>query len=169
MLWQRTNAQGLITKLLKVIRIVNALNLRKFNNPTSRFELNPSSANPTKWPNTLQQFVGKLPKNCLSVFGHFVGLALKGLKNQVPLPFFTISSLCLHYFLFALLTLSNYQRSKKQNKIFKMTVFQKRKLLNQFQKWRATRAGMDSVGSVLTWAVCQLVQCGLRGYSLKQK
>ena len=82
MLWQRTNAQGLITKLLKVIRIVNALNLRKFNNPTSRFELNPSSANPTKWPNTLQQFVGKLPKNCLSVFGHFVGLALKGLKSS---------------------------------------------------------------------------------------
>ena len=36
-------------------------------------------ANPTKWSNTLKQFVGKLPTNCLSVFGHFVGLALKGL------------------------------------------------------------------------------------------
>ena len=40
--------------------------------------LNPLSANPTKWPNTLKQFVGNLPTNCLSVFGHFVGLALKG-------------------------------------------------------------------------------------------
>ena len=40
---------------------------------------NPLSANPTKWPNTLKQFVGKLPTNCLSVFGHFVNLALKGL------------------------------------------------------------------------------------------
>ena len=41
---------------------------------------NPLSANFTKWSNTLKQFVGKLPKNCLSVFDHFVGLALKGLK-----------------------------------------------------------------------------------------
>ena len=29
--------------------------------------------------NTLTQVVGKLPTNCLSVFDHFVGLALKGL------------------------------------------------------------------------------------------
>ena len=41
--------------------------------------LNPLSANLTKWSNTLKQFVGKLPTNCLSVFDHFVGLALKGL------------------------------------------------------------------------------------------
>ena len=41
--------------------------------------LNPLSANITKWSNTLKQFVGKLPTNCLSVFDHFVGLALKGL------------------------------------------------------------------------------------------
>ena len=41
--------------------------------------LNPLSANFTKWSNTLKQFVGNLPTNCLSVFGHFVGLALKGL------------------------------------------------------------------------------------------
>ena len=40
--------------------------------------LNPSSANPTKWPNTLKQFAGKLPTNCLSVFDHFVKSALKG-------------------------------------------------------------------------------------------
>ena len=43
-------------------------------------EFNPLNANPTKWPNILKQFVGKLPTNCLSVFGHFVNLALKGLS-----------------------------------------------------------------------------------------
>ena len=37
--------------------------------------INPFSANLTKWSNTLKQFVS----NCLSVFDHFVGLALKGL------------------------------------------------------------------------------------------
>ena len=41
--------------------------------------LNPLSANPTIWSNTLKQFVGKLRTNCLSVFHHFVILALKGL------------------------------------------------------------------------------------------
>ena len=39
----------------------------------------PLSANPRKWSNTLKQFVGKLPTNCLSVFDHFWGLALKDL------------------------------------------------------------------------------------------
>ena len=48
------------------------------------------SASPTKWSNTLKQFVGKLPTTCLSVFDHFVGLTLKGLTicsyecNPVP-------------------------------------------------------------------------------------
>ena len=41
---------------------------------------NPLSANPSKWSNTLKQFVGKLPTNCLSVFDHFVKLALKGVR-----------------------------------------------------------------------------------------
>ena len=42
------------------------------------------SVNFTKWSNTLKQFVGSLPTNCLSVFAHFVGLALKGLiKNAL--------------------------------------------------------------------------------------
>ena len=41
--------------------------------------INPLSANPTKRSNTLKQFVDNLPTNCLSVFDHFVGLALKGL------------------------------------------------------------------------------------------
>ena len=41
-------------------------------------KFNPLTTNPTKWSNTLKQFVG----NCLSVFDHFVGLALKGLRNK---------------------------------------------------------------------------------------
>ena len=45
----------------------------------SCFSLNSLSANPTKWSNTIKQFVGKLQTNCLSLFDHFVGLALKGL------------------------------------------------------------------------------------------
>ena len=44
--------------------------------------VNPLSVRPTKWSNTLKQFVGKLPTNCLSVCDHFVGLALKGLTTQ---------------------------------------------------------------------------------------
>ena len=38
---------------------------------------NPLRVNPTKWSNTLEQLVRNLPTNCLSVFDHFVGLALK--------------------------------------------------------------------------------------------
>ena len=41
--------------------------------------VNSLSAKFIKWSNTLKQFVGKLPANCLSVFDHFVELALKGL------------------------------------------------------------------------------------------
>ena len=36
-------------------------------------------ANPKRWSNTLKPFVAKLPTNGLSVFDHFVGLAIKGL------------------------------------------------------------------------------------------
>ena len=43
---------------------------------------NPLSTNFTKWSNTLKQFVGKLPTNCLGLFDHFVGLALKGLTKR---------------------------------------------------------------------------------------
>ena len=46
-------------------------------------DISPLSANPTKWSNTLKQFVVNLPTNCLSVFGHFVGLALKGLVRDL--------------------------------------------------------------------------------------
>ena len=50
-------------------------------------ELNPLSANPTKWWNTLKQFVGKLPT---SVFDHFVKLVLKGLKQKKDVSIFKI-------------------------------------------------------------------------------
>ena len=38
--------------------------------------VNPLSANPTKWPETRSN-------NCLSVFGHLVGLARLGLRVNV--------------------------------------------------------------------------------------
>ena len=42
---------------------------------------NPLIVNPTKCSNTLKQFVGKLPTNCLSVFNYFAGFALKRLTQ----------------------------------------------------------------------------------------
>ena len=47
-----------------------------------QIRLNPLSANPIKQLNTLKQFVGNLPTNCLSVFDHFMGLMLKGLMHS---------------------------------------------------------------------------------------
>ena len=63
---------------------------------------NPLNANPTKWSNTLKQFVGNWPTNCLSVFDHFVKLALKGLRgeNLLSLMLFLevfLSSRILHF------------------------------------------------------------------------
>ena len=49
--------------------------------PVLEYLFNLSSANPTKWPNTLKKFVAKLSTNCLSVFGHFAKLTLKGLSK----------------------------------------------------------------------------------------
>ena len=55
---------------------------RHFTNITRHFEcLNPLNAYPEKWSNTLKQIVGNLPTICLSVFDHFMNLALKGLKK----------------------------------------------------------------------------------------
>ena len=53
--------------------------------------LNPLSSNPTKWWNTLKQFAGKLPTNCLNVWP-FYGIALKGLTSFVSQPFYESSS-----------------------------------------------------------------------------
>ena len=62
--------------------------------------INPLSAKITKWSNTLKQFVGKLLTNCLSVFDHFVGLALKRLNS---LNLFSI-----HYFKSFLISLLSF-------------------------------------------------------------
>ena len=53
-----------------------------FRTPLLVLFINLLSANPTKSSNTLKQFVGKLPTNCLSVFDHIVGLALERLKKR---------------------------------------------------------------------------------------
>ena len=59
---------------------------------------NPLGANPAKWSNTLKQFVGKLSTNCLSVFDHFVKLALKGLSSKGIFFFVTFYlNLQMHY------------------------------------------------------------------------
>ena len=44
-------------------------------------KFNPLSANPEKWSNILKQIVGNMPTICLSVFDHFMDLALKGLST----------------------------------------------------------------------------------------
>ena len=56
------------------------IRLRQFFYYCFLFNVNPLSVNFTKRSNILKQFLGKLPMNCLSVFDHFVRLALKGLK-----------------------------------------------------------------------------------------
>ena len=60
--------------------------------------VNPLSADPTSWSNTLKQFVSKLQTNCLNVVDHFVGLSLKGLIRFLILfhtfgPIFTVKVL----------------------------------------------------------------------------
>ena len=77
----------ILTKRSKVEPLISSNahdDITKFEVPrftlnTKVWELNPLSANFTKWSNTLKQFISKLPTNCLSEFDHFVGLALKGL------------------------------------------------------------------------------------------
>ena len=44
----------------------------------TKISFNPLSVNPTKWSNTLKQFV-----SCCNSFDHFVGLALKGLMENI--------------------------------------------------------------------------------------
>ena len=53
----------------------------KMENPSRSF--NCLRTSPTKWSNTLKQLVSNLPMNCLTVFDHFVILALKGLKTNL--------------------------------------------------------------------------------------
>ena len=57
----------------------DSLNFLNFLN-NKQPNINPLSAKFIKWSNTLKQIVDKLPTICLSVFDHFSGLVLKGLK-----------------------------------------------------------------------------------------
>ena len=58
--------------------IIN-LNYEFTGDNTKSKHYNPLNANPEKWSNTLKQIVGNLPTICLSVFDHFMNLALKGI------------------------------------------------------------------------------------------
>ena len=68
-------------------RLIKFLGTKRMSkNNTWHFNnINPLSANIKKWSNTIKQFVDKFPTNCLSVFDHFVGLALKGLTRAKQL------------------------------------------------------------------------------------
>ena len=85
-LWQKNlNFFHFLISLFYLIQLMYSENKKvcskyEFNNTVQNTVVNPLSASPTKWSNTLKQFVGNLPTNCLSVFDHFVILALKGLK-----------------------------------------------------------------------------------------
>ena len=58
---------------------VKRLNLINIRSKIWQQLLNPLNANFTKWSNTLKQ----IADDCLSVFDHLVGLALKGLMNVI--------------------------------------------------------------------------------------
>ena len=79
--------------------------------------LNPLSDNPTRWSNTLKQFVGNLPTNCFSVFDYFVKLALKGL-NKIHAIVVSLQTAVPHLTKF--LTKSHraiYKKKKKKKKV----------------------------------------------------
>ena len=77
-------------------------------------QVNPLSANLTKWSNTLKQFVGNLPTNCLSVFEHFVILALKGLIQRDVELLFTF--FCVNLCIFSMNYIYISWRRRKRNK-----------------------------------------------------
>ena len=71
----------LVRALLFKIYEKNTTNFVVLRSKTRNWKsLNSLSANPEKWSNTLKQIVGNLPTICLSVFHHFMNLALKALK-----------------------------------------------------------------------------------------
>ena len=70
---------------IQASRLINEFPLERDLKVTAFFHEinnNPLSANFTKWSDTLKHFVGNLLRN-LSVFDHFVGLALKRLRWNV--------------------------------------------------------------------------------------
>ena len=77
--WKRQKSFGFILGSFQRIWKEN-IGLKLLNINIFLEYVNPLRTSPTKWSNTLRQFVGKLPTTCLSVFGHFVGLELKQVK-----------------------------------------------------------------------------------------
>ena len=70
--------------------------------------VNPLSTNPTKWSNTLKQFVGKLPTICLSVFDHFVGLAPRGSRTHQHVRNITFPSIGHQFFSYSFVQVSRF-------------------------------------------------------------
>ena len=62
---EKKKFSGNLIMLLSLKIIFRLLDIQKL------FHINPLSANPTKWSNTIKQFLSNLPANCLSVFDHF--------------------------------------------------------------------------------------------------
>ena len=95
--------QNKLIEILEVQLLVFCLNLREVvpnfrikkedSMKQTRKFFNPLSAKLRKWPNTFKQFVSNLPTNCLSVLGHFVGLAVKRLNLEYFLNIFGFSCL----------------------------------------------------------------------------
>ena len=65
---------------------------------------------------TLKQFVGNLLTNCLSVFDHYVGLALKGLNRFFPFRLFPVYFFSFFSFVI-LLSKKKKKKKKKEGKI----------------------------------------------------
>ena len=78
-----------ITNICRCTELTDTLNIwgKKF----IMIIINTLSTNFTKWSETLKQFIGNLPTNCLSVFDYFVGLALKGI---IMFYYFEIFIIC---------------------------------------------------------------------------
>ena len=96
--------------------------------------LNPLSAKFKKWSNTLKQFVGKLPTNCLSVFDHFVGLALKGLNEP-----------------FIIFPISNYRWIKVVETFSRKSLFAHKSLNQNFQYLRKLQRKLPGVIKTHLW------------------
>ena len=72
--------RGMASFFFEQISISDLVSLKTYK---TKCIFNSLCTNFTKLSNKLKQFVRKMPTNCLSVFDHFVGLALKGLNSYL--------------------------------------------------------------------------------------
>ena len=93
--------------------------------------------NITKWPNTLKQFVGKLPTNCLSVSDHFVGLVYKGLTVIWKKTVFDI-----------------WKKWKFGNDIWKKTVLD----MQQSSRWLKVNQKLSEIRTLAYGCLCILTE-----------